>query len=334
MKIKRLVIENFKSIERIELIEPNPFTVFVGPNGSGKSNIFEALEFHIPQTDVGEKLRLFGGADYLQNRLTHSSSSYRFQIEADKFVWARNSSYQTISELEANKLLVEVGLVAFDEQSRMENEQRYLDFARGFSRIFVGNEKLLRKRFIDDSSLNGAATNLEKVLKRVLTNIILKNEFFEWLELFVPEFKSVEVMKSQYSADGTLLWYEQYSDNPFTKNLISDGTYNILALLTAVYQSDDKPQFLCIEEPENGLHPQVAGELVDFYRTMCEERGHYIWLNTHSQTMASRVRPEELVVVDKKQGSTRVRQFNGDDLKGWRMDEAWLTNALGGGLPW
>ena len=45
MKIKPLVIENFKSIERIELIEPNPFTVFVGPNGSGKSNIFEALEF-------------------------------------------------------------------------------------------------------------------------------------------------------------------------------------------------------------------------------------------------------------------------------------------------
>ena len=45
MKIKRLVIENFKSIKRIELTEPNPFTVFVGPNGSGKSNIFEALEF-------------------------------------------------------------------------------------------------------------------------------------------------------------------------------------------------------------------------------------------------------------------------------------------------
>ncbi|OIN61116.1 AAA family ATPase [Arsenicibacter rosenii] len=334
MKIKRLVIENFKSIERIELIEPNPFTVFVGPNGSGKSNIFEALEFHIPQTDVGEKLRLFGGADYLQNRLIDNSSNYRFQIETDTFVWARNSSYQTISELDANKLLVEVGLVAFDEQSLIKNEERYLDFARRFSRIFVGNEKLLRKRFIDDSSLNGAATNLEKVLKRVLTDIILKNEFFEWLALFVPEFKSVEVIKNQYSTDETLLWYEQFSDKPFTKNLISDGTYNILALLTAVYQSDDRPQFLCIEEPENGLHPQVAGELVDFFRTMCEERGHYIWLNTHSQTMASRVRPEELVVVDKKQGSTRIRQFNGDDLKGWRMDEAWLTNALGGGLPW
>ncbi|WP_227699008.1 AAA family ATPase [Spirosoma radiotolerans] len=45
MNIKRLVIENFKSIERIELIELSPFTVFVGPNGSGKSTIFEALKY-------------------------------------------------------------------------------------------------------------------------------------------------------------------------------------------------------------------------------------------------------------------------------------------------
>ena len=105
-------------------------------------------------------------------------------------------------------------------------------------------------------------------------------------------------------------------------------------MLTAVYQSDDKPQFLCIEEPENGLHPQVAGELIDFFRIMCEERGHNIWLNTHSQSMISRVRPEELVIVDKKQGATRVKQIPKGDFKNWRMDEALLMNAFGGGLPW
>lgn len=333
MKIKRLVIENFKSIERIELIEPNPFTVFVGPNGSGKSNIFEALEFHIPETDIVEKMRLFGGSDYLQNRRI-SSLNYRFQIESDLFVWARNSTHQTIEELNSKKLLVVLGLVNPDNFDYQANEKNYIDFAKSFSRVFVGNDKLLRKRFIDDSSLNGAASNLEKVLKRILTNAVLKDEIFEWLDLFIPEFKAVEIIKNQFSSEEILLFYEQYSEKPFTKDLISDGTYNILALLAAVYQSDDKPQFLCIEEPENGLHPQVAGELVDFFRTMCEERGHYIWLNTHSQTMASRLRPEEMVIVEKKEGATRTKQFNKEDLKGWRMDEAWLTNALGGGLPW
>ena len=138
----------------------------------------------------------------------------------------------------------------------------------------------------------------------MLLNSVLKNEIFEWLEMFVPGFKAVEI-----DDRNELHWFEESHDSYFTKDLISDGTYNIVAMLTAVYQSDDKPQFLCIEEPENGLHPQVARELVDFFRIMCEERGHHIWLNTHSQSMISRVKPEEFVIVEKKQGATTARQF-------------------------
>jgi hypothetical protein len=41
---------------------------------------------------------------------------------------------------------------------------------------------------------------------------------------------------------------------------------------------------------------------------------------------------EEIIVVDKKEGATRIRQFRGRNLHGLKMDEAWLTNALGGGL--
>jgi predicted ATPase len=115
--------------------------------------------------------------------------------------------------------------------------------------------------------------------------------------------------------------------------LISDGTYNILSILTAVYQSE-KPQFLCIEEPENGLNPKVVRELVNIIRTQCEERGHYIWLNTHSQTLVSELRPEEIILVDKVNGMTQTKQVTGMDLHGLKMDEALLTNALGGGIPW
>ncbi|WP_461101514.1 AAA family ATPase [Spirosoma koreense] len=89
MKINRLVIENFKSIERIELIEPNPFTVFVGPNGSGKSNIFEALEFFTLEKRGYEARSLFGGPDEFSRRQRQRDRSY-INIEL------RNGSKSTV----------------------------------------------------------------------------------------------------------------------------------------------------------------------------------------------------------------------------------------------
>jgi len=40
--IKRLILENFKSIKKLD-IELAPLTIFIGPNGSGKSSILEAI---------------------------------------------------------------------------------------------------------------------------------------------------------------------------------------------------------------------------------------------------------------------------------------------------
>ncbi len=47
--IRRLKIENFKSINSLEVQGLAPFSVFAGANGSGKSNFFDALAFiHLP----------------------------------------------------------------------------------------------------------------------------------------------------------------------------------------------------------------------------------------------------------------------------------------------
>jgi predicted ATPase len=326
MKIERLVIENFKSIERIELLQPNPFTVFVGPNGSGKSNIFEAIEFVnrcsiIPEN---EAVREFGGVAKLGRRASADIVRFYSKIEFDKedktleIKFAYHNSFGAVRTRDTGR---DMHLIRSSDNSAILNHK--------FSRIFVGNTKPTRTYFQDDTSLNFAATNLEPVLKRILKNETLKTEIFEWLELFVPGFKAVEV-----DDRNELHWFEEAHTEYFTRDLISDGTYNILALLAAVYQSDDEPQFLCIEEPENGLHPQVAGELVDFFRIMCEERGHHIWLNTHSKSMVERVQAEELVIVEKIAGATTIQQFEKSRFHGMRADEAWLSNVLNGGLAW
>lgn len=336
MKIQRIHIKNFKSIVDLEIIEPNPFTVFVGPNGSGKSNIFEALEFFWGD---GVEIRLFGGAEKLQNRILPISENFKFFFQADIFD-SGIIEYSYFSEHQYRGIRGSLAIKNGDENEQQrikESNSRalvYEDFRKNdTSRIFIGNTAKQKINYDDDSKLNFSASNLEKVLKRILQDEEKRQEISEWLNLFIPGFERVEIVSSELSSTDTLVMYEKGVQKPFTKDLLSDGTYNILALLTAVYQSD-QPQFLCIEEPENGLNPKVVKALVDFFRDACEEKGHYIWLNTHSQSLVSQLTPDEIILVNKKKGETIIKQMKGEDLFGLKMDEAWLTGALGGGLPW
>ncbi|WP_373512759.1 AAA family ATPase, partial [Persicitalea sp.] len=202
-----------------------------------------------------------------------------------------------------------------------------------FNRIFIKNADLVRVKEISDQKLGIDCSNLEKVLNRLLEDEITREDITEYLELFIPGFEKIEIDSNNLSGTDTLLIYEKGIDKPFTKDLISDGTYNIICLLTAVFQSDE-PQFLCIEEPENGLNPYVVQQFVELCRLMCEDYGHYIWLNTHSQTLVRALKEKELILVDKENGATQIKQFEKGDFYGLKADEAWLTNSLGAGIPW
>jgi len=331
MKLQSLHIKNFKSIVDLAIVEPNPFTVFVGPNGSGKSNIFEALEFfYFISAFTNQKTvdnsadisSLFGGPDTYLNRKNSQIESFAKFVIGEFWI---KTNFKDLSLTEDD--------FDTDNEGLVDNLTKFLNTLHNFTKVFLHSQKELKISFEGNIKLNAKSSNLEKVLKRILQDETKREEIKEWLELFIPGFRDIQVVSSELSNTDTLVIYEKGIEKPFTKDLLSDGTYNILALLTAVYQSDE-PQFLCIEEPENGLHPKVIKELVHFFREACQEKGHYIWLNTHSQTLVSELKPEEIILVNKKKGETAIKQLTNHNLHGLSMDEAWLTAALGGGLPW
>lgn len=339
MKIKELHIQNYKSLVDLKIIEPNPFTVFAGSNGAGKSNIFEAIEltFLTKYIDFTYSKRLFGNEDEIRSKISNSNivsikfmlpisglgSEYIYNLDRkseEEFLF-KNKSIGNPEEY--NNYLVKHNLNGKDVDISQSD----------FSRISINTIKKVFDFTDDDLRLNTKATNLEKVLKRILKDENKREDICEWLDLLVPGFEKIEIVSEPLSGTDSLIIYEKGTKKPYTKNLLSDGTYNILALLTAVYQSDE-PQFLCIEEPENGLNPKVQKELVNLFRQKCEEEGHYIWLNTHSQTIVNQLTTKELILVDKVDGATQIKQLTNFDNHGLPMDEAWLTNSLGGGIPW
>ena len=353
MEIKKIHIKNFKSLVDVELINPNAFSVFVGSNGAGKSNIFEALEYFIftspfiqkdskeiiDQSQYEDKIQLiepyFGNRDERISMLTENewcafyilSSETAFHTFSPKTSFFKNNytKWEVESKRESNNFSKEL------DEFRKHQPFRQTFESADFCRINLNHAFRIPNR--SDKTLQSDAANLEKVLKRLLLDEKKRNEIVEWMQILIPEFKDIQIETSELSGTESLVIFEKATGKPFPKHLISDGTKNILALLTSVFQSDE-PQFLCIEEPENGLNPFVVKELVNLFRHACEQYGHAIWLNTHSQTLVSQLTNKEIILVDKKAGETKIKQIQDVDLHGLKMDDAWLTNALNGGLPW
>jgi predicted ATPase len=334
VKIKSIYINNFKSLVDFRLIEPNAFSVFVGANGVGKSNIFEALEFLNYTSSFKDTIsdNLFGG---YQNFINFNGYKKPLKIEISS-EFNKLGYYRNPYESDSKDDIVAYGgtipiINLFNEGAPIILE--FEQITENFSRIFINTKEETKLNLKSDEKLDFDCNNLELVLSRILNDEDISIELKEWLSLFRPDFENVKIESNKLSDSKTIQLYERGYKKPFGKKLISDGTYNILCLLTAIYQTD-KPQFLCIEEPENGLNPYVIKELVSFFREQCKEKGHYIWLNTHSQTLVNQLKPEEIIVVNKENGNTIAKQFIGKDMQGMAMDTAWLTNFFGGGVPW
>lgn len=338
MKIKRLYINNYKSLVDFELLEPNPFSVFVGPNAAGKSNVFEALEFFNFGKLISLYPGLFGGKKSICHRnFPQEDVSITLELNGLSPFFLKlkpsNSPNKDFEQIEGNHdgttLSTEKLTTVVQNELALKHQ-----FFQNFSRLFVNRPDLVKVKTNGDSKLRIDAGNLENVLYRLLQDDRHKENINDWLQNMIPELERIEVVKSELSAELHLRVFEKHLKEPISKELISDGTFNIIVILTVLFQSDE-PQFLCIEEPENGLTPYVLRELVEFFREICEERGHYIWINTHSPFLVRQLKPHEIVLLEKKQGITVPKKVRPDlNLMAMPLDEAWLTNVLGGGLPW
>lgn len=360
MRIKKLHIRNFKSLVDFELENLPAFAAIVGPNASGKSNIFEALEFtnYVCRFPF-EATSFFGGIKSIYSYQAPANNTLRFYYQFDDNIlidftflltkqkidgfddtYAIASSPVLTPENEEDKFTVldirdktkREAFLTILKNKQLSYNNEFEIFIDNFSRLFVGKTFLNRSSQLQ-SRLHTDASNLSQILGQILDDKARKDEFVEWLQILIPEFKNIEIKKSNLDGSFEFFLYEKTSDKPFPKYLISDGTNNILALMAAVYQTD-KPQFLCIEEPENGLHPQAIQLLVDFFREKSEEKGHHILLNTHSQTLVRCLEPQEIILVNKVNGATIAKQLTKEDAVNIKTDEAWLSNAFGGGVLW
>ncbi len=323
INIDEVVMKNYKSLVDINIKQPSRFSAFVGANASGKSNILEALEFmfHAMIINNATVVEMFGGEKNVLNR-NMLSESLNIELKfKDKIEFG--------IKYKDNKII----------ETKTESEKFNDKFIKSFTRVFINKTNQNNNKLKFQDKLWFDTGNLTKILSKILKDED-KRELFEIkLDTFIPGFDKIKVKIDSLDSKEELQIFEKETNSPFTGQLISDGTYSVIALLSLLYQSNE-PQFLCIEEPENGLNPKIITQFVKLFRYFCENKGHYIWITTHSQTLVSALKPQEIIIVEKENAKTKVTQFNKDEYlikeneKGeLPMDEAWLNNMLGG-LPW
>lgn len=118
---------------------------------------------------------------------------------------------------------------------------------------------------------------------------------------------------------------------------VSDGTLRLLCyhalFASAESRSGGLSRVICVEEPERGLHPRLIAEIVEHFRSYAES-GQVI-LTTHSPIVVDAVKPEEVVIVEKVDGTTRVHRASSREeveifLKRFTLGELWQQGRFGG----
>lgn len=113
---------------------------------------------------------------------------------------------------------------------------------------------------------------------------------------------------------------------------MSDGTIRLLGYLATIY-SPVMPPLICIEEPENYVHPRLLELIVDLIKTISQKT--QVLVTTHSPYLIDFLQPEDLFIVEKKKGQTVVNKA--EDKKGIKealrklgLGEMWYAGSLGG----
>ena len=364
-KIDSITLKGFKSIQSLEELELRSLNVLIGANGSGKSNFVSFFSFlrELVESRLEMAVNLAGRADsllYLGPKVTSKidcsldfgDNGYSFALQRtsdgrlifgdERIMWFGGSgpgypvnrsigSGHSESKLKSQ---IEPG-----NRNRAISDYIYSAMSRwGVYHFHDTSDTAAMRRECtvrDYERLRPDAGNLAAFLYRLLKEEEGSYELVrDTIRLIAPFFDDFMLRPKKRGGDEflELEWRQKGSDFPFHPNQLSDGTMRFVALATALLQPMP-PATIVIDEPELGLHPYAISTLADLVKSAAERT--QVIISTQSPTLLDYFEPEEIVVVNRQQGSSTFSRLSADDLSAWMEDysvgELWQKNVVQGG---
>jgi len=237
--------------------------------------------------------------------------------------------------LDSKDILAIKGLGQFQKFKAISEFRRILDD------WFVSNFNISSARTIQDiglsEHLSTSGDNLALVAQYIYQNHReIFNKILEKMKQRVPGVSNVEAKETE---DGRIVlrFQDGTFKDPFIARYVSDGTLKMFAYLILLYDPTPHP-LLCVEEPENYLHPELLLELAEEFRSYAN-RGGQVFVSTHSPDFINALNIEELFWLTKKEGFTTISRAKDDEVikslidNGDKLGYLWKQSYLKGSGP-
>jgi predicted ATPase len=350
-QLSRIILRGFKSIAECHL-ELGSLNILIGPNGAGKSNFVEFfkmiqqllegnLQLYVSRQGGPDALLHFGRkkTEKLETQLYFGNNGYRCTLEptkdnrlmfTDEAFWRDNSRPTTFGSGHFESAMEEDTGIEIDVRPSMR-QWRVYHFHDTSDSSYVKQRHAIN----DNTYIRPDARNLAAflyLLKQVHTAHYRK--IVNTIRLAAPFFGDFHLRPQSDNKNMIELeWTEKGQDVPFKAHHLSDGTLRFICLAALLLQPEEnQPSSILIDEPELGLHPYAITVLASLLKSTAARK--QIIVSTQSVDLVSEFDPEDMVVVDRKEGKSVFFRLKSEELQEWleeySLGELWKKNVFGG----
>jgi predicted ATPase len=360
--LDKISIQGYKSIRELVDFPLGPLNVLIGANGAGKTNFisFFALLNQIVQNNLQVSIAQSGGANsflYFGQKVTSEikiclvfgTNSYQCTLvpaAGDTLIFANELMGYHDKSINRQPLMVELG--GGQRETRLHEESRkspapsitdhFLNAIKGW-RVYHFQDTSASARVKQQGDLNdnqllrSDASNLAAYLYLLRET---RNEYYQkivaTIRLVAPFFNDFSLRPNPLNPEKIQLeWQEKGSDTYFNAQTLSDGTLRFICLATLLLQPNP-PSTIIIDEPELGLHPYAITILASLLKSASQNT--QVVVSTQSVPLVNQFGPEEIIVVDRKEGQSTFERRTSQYLENWLddygMGDLWEKNLLGG----
>ena len=294
--IKEIKIENFKSIESLNL-ELGRLNVFIGANGSGKSNILEGIALiNAAKENKLDTEFLYARGVRVEEEI-YTPSAFK-QNNCDPITITISQNGHLINRLDINKdgwamnSLADNNIVSMFSDNQKTTLQKFNGNGHNNNSTFLiyAPENTYLRNFTEEGQIKplgvrgeGLFKLLQKIIKETPKNFNKINkhlQLIDWIESVEMPIDLMYGERRLHFKDANLA--EGLQD--ISQRSANEGTLYLLFYLT-LFISDDTPKFFAIDNIDNAMNPKLGSKLIRILSKLAKEHDKQVILTTHNPSV-------------------------------------------------